>query len=463
MVAVVGWLLVNRNSKPHLALPVPRQALLGLTRAVSFSLQTIAEEQSLPQQNRRTSESWRDRCWRLAASDPTVAIWLVSEAQSSKNENGVSEDTGENNFSAGQAAVQWLERLEQSLVTFTGSRDMSVLKQAESVSTRELHSITGVLPSSSDVNNERTAVIRSIAVRWLDQLLRESQSRENRRKAMSQYEVLSIAPLGEGDSQVAMLNELLAAGKSLGGLFANFSESVSSARLEAMRELAYGAGHEINNPLANIAARAQALLYGEHDPERQRRLATIVDQAFRARDMIGGLMVFARPPKPNRVEVNLVELLRSVLASMEPRAEKHGVRLTLNVSSDKDCVFVDRGQIEDSLRGILSNAIEAIPHGGTVSIESVRSHQGSFLLTVRDNGIGMDSETMARMFDPFFSGREAGRGIGLGLSKAFRLIEGNGGRLSIESRVQQGTIVSVHLPGPQRQPISPSITSQSFA
>ena len=174
-------------------------------------------------------------------------------------------------------------------------------------------------------------------------------------------------------------------------------------------------------------------------------------------------MVFARPPKPNRVEVNLVELLRSVLASMEPMAEKHGVRLTLNVSSNKDCVFVDRGQIEDSLRGILSNAIEAIPHGGTVAVESVRSHQGLFLLTVRDNGIGMDSETMARMFDPFFSGREAGRGIGLGLSKALRLIEGNGGRLSIESRVQQGTIVSVRLPGPQKQPIPPSITSQSFA
>ena len=77
--AVVGWLLVSRNSKPHLALPVPRQALVGLTRAVSFSLQTITEEQSLLQQDRRTSGSWRDRCWRLAAGDPAVAIWLVSE------------------------------------------------------------------------------------------------------------------------------------------------------------------------------------------------------------------------------------------------------------------------------------------------------------------------------------------------------------------------------------------------
>ena len=72
--AVVGWLLVSRNSKPHLALPVPRQALMGLTRAVSFSLQTITEEQSLLQQDRRTSGSWQDRCWRLAASVPTVAI-----------------------------------------------------------------------------------------------------------------------------------------------------------------------------------------------------------------------------------------------------------------------------------------------------------------------------------------------------------------------------------------------------
>ena len=174
-------------------------------------------------------------------------------------------------------------------------------------------------------------------------------------------------------------------------------------------------------------------------------------------------MIFSLPPKPNRVEVNLAELLRSVLASMEPMAEKHSVRLTLNVSSDKNGVFVDRGQIEDSLRSILSNAIEAIPYGGTVAVESVRSHQGWFLLTVRDNGIGMDSETMARMFDPFFSGREAGRGIGLGLSKALRPIEGNGGRLSIESRVQQGTIVSVQLPGPQSQPMPPNITSQSFA
>ena len=443
--AVVGWLLVSRNSQPHLALPVPRQALMGLTRAVSFSLQTITEEQSLLQQDRRTSGSWRDRCWQLAACNPTVAIWLASEEKLMGSGDGFDANT----CSAGQAAAQWLEHLEESLVTSSRPQGMAVLKQTESVSVQELYSIMCMHFSDADANIERTAVTRSTAVRWLDQVLHELQCDQADKPGMSQEEVARVVSLGEGDSQVAMLDELLVAAKALRGLFADFAGRVSSARLEAIRELAYGAGHEINNPLANIAARAQALLYEEREPERQRRLATIVDQAFRARDMIGGLMIFARPPKPNRVEVNLAELLRSVLASMESTAEEHGVRLTLDAPSKQDYVFVDQGQIEDSLRGILSNAIEAIFHGGTVAVEAVRNGQGLFLLTVRDNGIGMDRETMARIFDPFFSGREAGRGIGLGLSKAFRLIDGNGGSISIESRLQQGTVVSVTLPGLQ--------------
>lgn len=450
--AVVGWLLVSRNSKPHLALPVPRQALMGLTRAVSFSLRTISEEQSLLQQDRRTSGSWRDRCWRLAAGDPAVAIWLASEEKQawSRDSSGVNTEVcaGTEECSAGQAASHWLDRLEESLVTFSTPQGIPVLKQADSVSVQELYAIAGMSLSDVDARGGRAAETRSRAAYWLGQLLREISPHEAGRKRVSHQEVASIVALGDGDPQVAMLHELLVTAKSLRGLFTDFAGSVSSARLEAIRELAYGAGHEINNPLANIAARAQALLYDEQEPERQRRLATIVDQAFRARDMIGGLMIFARPPKPNRIEVNLEELLRSVLASVEVVAEESGVRLVLDIPSTQECVFVDRGQIEDSLRGIVSNAIEAILHGGTVSVEATRSDQGSCLLTVRDNGIGMDRETMTRMFDPFFSGREAGRGIGLGLSKAFRLIDGNGGSISIESRLQRGTTVTVRLPGP---------------
>jgi hypothetical protein len=162
--------------------------------------------------------------------------------------------------------------------------------------------------------------------------------------------------------------------------------------------------------------------------------------------MIGGLMIFARPPQPHRKEVHIAELLQSVFASIRSIAEERGVRLTLDVGSESTSIFVDRGQIEDSLRGILLNAVEAIFHGGTVAVEAVESADGVCLVLVNDNGIGMDMETLDRVFDPFFSGREAGRGIGLGLSKAFRLIDANGGSISIKSRLQQGTEVSVALP-----------------
>ena len=441
MMAVAGWLLVRSKTKPHVALPVPRQAFMGLTRAVSYSLQTITEEQLHPQQDRLTSVSWRDRCWQLAAADPAVAIWLATE-ESEAAESG----TADNNLSAARAAVSWLERLEESLVTSATPQGAALLKQAIPVSVQELHATTGIFSLVSDASDIPTSVAYSTALRWRDQIFREVVIRPAGEKRIPDHEVASILSFGQSDSQVAVLYELLVASKSLRALFVDFAGSVASARLEAIRELAYGAGHEINNPLANIAARAQALLYDEHEPERQRRLAIIVDQAFRARDMIGGLMIFARPPQPHRKEVHIAELLQSVSASIGSVAEERGVRLTLDVGSEATNIFVDRGQIEDSLRGILLNAVEAIFHGGTVSVEVVESADGVCLVTVNDNGIGMDMETLNRVFDPFFSGREAGRGIGLGLSKAFRLIDANGGSISIKSRLQQGTEVSVTLP-----------------
>jgi signal transduction histidine kinase len=189
-------------------------------------------------------------------------------------------------------------------------------------------------------------VAHSTAVRWRDQILSKVSARPPDGKEISEHEVASILSLGQGDSQVGVLHELLVASKSLRAIFLDFSGSVSSARLEAIRELAYGAGHEINNPLANIAARAQALLYDEHEPERQRRLATIVDQAFRARDMIGGLMIFARPPKPHQDEVSIRDLLQSVFSSMESMAEERGVRLTLHVVSETMCILLIVGRLK---------------------------------------------------------------------------------------------------------------------
>lgn len=243
-----------------------------------------------------------------------------------------------------------------------------------------------------------------------------------------------------------LLLDALAAAEAHHALAARFDERVAEARLEALRELAYGAGHEINNPLANIAARAQALLLDERDPERRRRLATIVDQAFRARDMIGGLMLFARPPRAEAAATTVADMLRPVVEAVAPRAAARGVRLAYSPAPAPLGLYVDATQVADAVRMLTVNAIEAVDEGGRVHLEEAASPDSMARIVVSDDGPGMDPETAARACDPFYSGREAGRGIGLGLPKARRLIESSGGRLVIESRPGRGTRCTVDLP-----------------
>ena len=226
---------------------------------------------------------------------------------------------------------------------------------------------------------------------------------------------------------------------------------LAAARLEALREFAYGAGHEINNPLANIAARAQALLIDEVDPERRRRLATIVDQAFRARDMIGGLMIFARPPRPAPESVGVDVLLRRAIDAARPAAEAREVRLEYAPAPRPLTVFFDPAHGAEVVRLLVMNAVEAVDPGGRVTLSVVaetRDGRPVVVVSIGDDGRGMDAAMLRRAFDPFASGREAGRGIGMGLPKAWRLLEVGGGTLTVESAPGRGTRIDVVLPVP---------------
>ena len=236
---------------------------------------------------------------------------------------------------------------------------------------------------------------------------------------------------------------------------ARFAERLGAARIEAIRELAYGAGHEINNPLANIATRAQTLLVDERDPERRRRLSVIVDQAFRARDLIGGLMLFARPPRPQPARVDPDALVASVVAATAALAAARKVRIVHRSAPVTLAAWVDTAMLAEALRAAVANGIEAVAEGGGVAIEvqgplpaapDAGDARRRCRIVVIDDGRGMDAATVRKAFDPFFSGREAGRGVGLGLSKAWRFVEANDGSLALESRPGGGTRVTFTLP-----------------
>jgi signal transduction histidine kinase len=165
--------------------------------------------------------------------------------------------------------------------------------------------------------------------------------------------------------------------------------------------------------------------------------------------MIGGLMVFARPPKPQPAVVAVDQVVRGVIEAVQPLAAGRGSRLEYSPSPVALDIHVDATLVAEALRLLVVNAVEA-GGGGRVIVAAAAADDpvGGCQITISDEGPGMPVEVLRRAFDPFFSGREAGRGIGLGLPKAWRLVEINGGRLVIDSTPPRGTRIVVLLPGP---------------
>ncbi len=244
-----------------------------------------------------------------------------------------------------------------------------------------------------------------------------------------------------------------------------FADTLQTAKLDAMKELAYGAGHEINNPLANISTRAQTMLRGETDPLRRQMLATINRQAFRAHEMISDMMLFARPPEPQLQSCDLSAIITRVVDELQGEAEQQGTTLSVEATQEPLTVDADPRQLEVVARAMCRNSLEAIGGGGQVdirwrSIDGDAQGQGSNIAALdrsdrrdgwleiifEDDGPGMDDREWEHLFDPFFSGREAGRGLGFGLSKCWRIITGHGGRIDVEPRAVRGTRFRVVLP-----------------
>lgn len=221
-----------------------------------------------------------------------------------------------------------------------------------------------------------------------------------------------------------------------------FDRRLRDARLAAMAELAAGAGHEINNPVATIVGRARQLLASESDPNRRRALATIASQALRIRDMIGDLMLFARPPEPEPATIDLADVARQVVAPLADRADEANV--TLSVEAEQPvAAFADPQQLAVALAALVENAMNAVDAGGHVAVAAFDTSDGP-TLTVRDDGRGFSDADREHAFDPFYSGRQAGRGLGFGLPKAWRIVTLAGGTIHIESQPGE-TIVTMTL------------------
>lgn len=237
--------------------------------------------------------------------------------------------------------------------------------------------------------------------------------------------------------------------QKLESLEAGFSKRLEEEKLIAMGQLAYGAGHEINNPLANISSRAQGLLVDERDPDRRHQLATISAQSFRAYEMIADMMMFAKPPEPEKQSTSLASMIESLVCEMAAIADQQQTKLQTSLDSEDLVADVDPVQVASALRGLVANSLEALGGGGSISLRYQRTSQWDEI-TVTDDGPGVSAETRRHMFDPFYSGREAGRGLGLGLSKVWVIAQQHLGEVSIENVTPRGVCVSLKLSLPSQ-------------
>jgi signal transduction histidine kinase len=211
-------------------------------------------------------------------------------------------------------------------------------------------------------------------------------------------------------------------------------ERLHERKLRALAEFAAGAAHEVNTPLAIISGLAQKLRRTESDPERTQSYDQIIRQAERIHALFRDLMLFARPPALNPAKLSLHSLVARCARSLKPLAVQRGVRLRVVGSRGLAPIVGDPKLLEIAVVALLRNALEAAPANGWARVQVVKGARGMQVVRVEDSGPGIAPELREHVFDPFYSGRSAGRGTGLGLSKAWRIAELHGGRVELPLR-----------------------------
>ena len=227
---------------------------------------------------------------------------------------------------------------------------------------------------------------------------------------------------------------------------ADEKKRLQTLKLSALAEFAAGAGHEINNPLAVISSQAQYVLkqmdwldapaeeienVREYLDSLRAKIAPslqkIIDQTQRVHAILIDLMHFARPSAPKLQVISVRSLIREVADSLQSLAQQRKVKLIASEMDHDEDIQADLAQVRTAVSGLLRNAIEAAPADGWAGVRTEKRAQGSIDLIVEDNGNGPCPTIREHLFDPFFSGRSAGRGRGLGLPIAWRLAQQQGG------------------------------------
>ena len=242
-----------------------------------------------------------------------------------------------------------------------------------------------------------------------------------------------------------------------------------SEKLSALGSLLAGVAHELNNPLSIVVGQALLLQETVDDPKIAERARKIGGAADRCSRIVKSFLSMARQRPPQRVELNLDELLDNVLEMLGPALKDHDIELQRQRAQNLPPVLVDPDQLNQVVVNLLVNAQQALEEKDADRVITVCTRHDKITrkvcLDVSDNGPGIPDDIRHRIFEPFFTTKEVGVGTGVGLSVSYGIVETHGGRITVESEPGVGTTFSVSLPQGLRRgtktPCAPNKDSES--
>src|SRR5688572_6352562 len=225
-------------------------------------------------------------------------------------------------------------------------------------------------------------------------------------------------------------------------------------KLAAVGRLAAGVVHEINNPLATISACAEALEQrvaegafegSDSVDDLKEYLGLIKNEAFRCKSITTGLLDFSRLRTGDRHPLDIAEVLQSSANLVSHKRGGDGINIELAIADDLPLIHADSGQLQQAVIALATNAIDAMPDGGTLTFRAFAENR-RLAIEIEDTGVGIPTEDLPKVFEPFFTTKEVGKGTGLGLAVCYGIITDHGGRLSVRSNVGKGSTFTIFLP-----------------
>ena len=223
----------------------------------------------------------------------------------------------------------------------------------------------------------------------------------------------------------------------------------------SLGRLAASVVHEINNPLAGILNYSRLMSHilqkGALSEERRDKfiqyLTLVENETARCSQIVSSLLAFSRKSKPTFEALNIHDLIERCVSLSRHKLELQNIRLNRSVQEDLPFLEGDVNQLQQCLINIIFNAMDAMPQGGELGINGHLNADGSsVLITVKDTGTGISQKDLPHIFEPFYTTKQEGFGVGLGLSTVYGIIERHRGTIEVDSKESVGTTFTIKLP-----------------